>query len=107
MEYLLILLIGVPLLRHWLKQRLIKRIHQKHKSHVIVYSASWCVQCHQTQVLLDEQLVIYVVIDVDDSKEAYTEFKSLGSRELPVVLINGFLIKGFQPLKVKKMTQNI
>ncbi len=107
MGYVLALLIGVSLLRSWLKRRRLLRIHERHRSQVILYSASWCVKCHRVKDLLEDQMIRFVVVDIESSDEDYAEYKSIGVRVLPAVLITGVMITGYQEEKIRRMTQRL
>lgn len=107
MEYLLVLLVGVPLVRSWLKRRHLHRIHEFHRSKVVLYSASWCVKCHRVKDLLEEQMVRFVVVDIESSDEAYAEYKSNGVRVLPAVLIDGVMVAGYQEEKIRRLTHDL
>lgn len=103
MEYLLIILVIFYFIKKWLKQKTIKQLIKKHRSHVVLYSATWCVNCQKTKALLDNQMVAYVVFDIDKSQQAHAEFKSLGCRRVPVVIINGIVVQGYDPQKIERL----
>jgi len=90
-------------MKKWFKKRQIKKINQKYKSQVLVYSAAWCVACQKTQELLDKYFVTYTVLEIDQSSEAYAELKSLGCLALPVVIFDGVLIEGFKPNRLEQL----
>lgn len=55
---------------------------------LIVYSTSWCSDCHRTKYLLDEYGVAYVDIDVERSAEGMAFVKQInhGRRVVPTIV---------------------
>ncbi len=66
-----------------------------HQEKVILYATSWCGYCAKTRQFLKENNIPYFEYDVESSSEGYDQFKALGGRGVPLVLVNGKVIKGF------------
>lgn len=66
-----------------------------HEEKVILYATSWCGYCSKTRQFLKENNIPYFEYDVESSSEGYDQFKALGGRGVPLVLVNGKVIKGF------------
>lgn len=70
---------------------------------VIMYSASWCGVCKKAKRYFQTQNIPYKEFDIEKSRKGRTEFRKLGAKGVPVILVgkkrmNGFTEKGFQKL---------
>lgn len=77
----------------------------KYSSEVILYSTSWCPSCKKTRAYLKQQGIPYVEFDIEKSSVAYKEHKSLGGRGVPLLLVNGILIQGYDPVALSRAYQ--
>ncbi|WP_232699858.1 glutaredoxin family protein [Brevibacillus daliensis] len=66
-------------------------------SQVIVYSTKGCVDCELVKQLLDEKQVPYEVRDVMTSRTYQEEVEQFGFMGVPVTVVEGKAIKGYQP----------
>lgn len=79
---------------------------------VKVYALSTCPWCKKVKQLLDEKGVTYECVDVDivtgdEQEQALAEVEKLtGSKNFPVTVISGVVIKGFQPEKIAEALQS-
>ena len=79
---------------------------------VKLYALSTCPWCKKVKLLLEEKGVNYQGVDVDkltgaEQEQAVAEVERLtGSRNFPVTLIGGMVIKGYQPEKISEALQN-
>lgn len=55
---------------------------------IIMYTTSWCPDCHRAKYLLDEYGVSYIAIDVeeDDAALAFVKEVNNGSRVVPTIV---------------------
>lgn len=55
---------------------------------LIVYSTSWCPDCHRSKRLLDKHAVEYVEVDIDDHPEAVPIVLHVndGKRKVPTIV---------------------
>lgn len=55
---------------------------------IIMYSTSWCPDCHRAKYLLDEYGIDYINVDVDKDVEglAYVKQVNRGMRVVPTIL---------------------
>ena len=55
---------------------------------IIMYTTSWCSDCHRAKYLLDEYGVTYVNIDVDENPEGLAFVKQMngGNRVVPTIV---------------------
>lgn len=78
---------------------------QAHQGKVILYGTSWCGFCAKARSLLSEQGVDYVEYDIEKSTEGHTQYKRLGGRGVPVLLIDGKVIRGYRPDSIIRAIQ--
>ena len=67
---------------------------------VILYATAWCGYCKKTRELLAENNVSYYEYDIEKSKEGKEQHKKLGGKGIPLLVINGEVIKGYNPNKI-------
>ena len=70
---------------------------------VVMYSAGWCGVCEKAKRYCEAHNVAYKEYDVEKSRKGRSDFRKLGAKRVPVILIgkkrmNGFTDKGFQRL---------
>ena len=55
---------------------------------IIIYTTSWCPDCHRAKYLLDEYGVPYIAIDVEEDAEglAFVKRVNNGSRVVPTIV---------------------
>ena len=68
-----------------------------HGGKPILYATDWCGYCKKTRTFLKENNIDYVEYDIEKSEEGAEQHKRLGGRGVPVLLINGEVIRGFNP----------
>ena len=70
---------------------------------VVMYSTSWCSYCAKAREYFAHSGIAYVEQDIDKSASAHAEFKRLGGRLVPFIVVgrekmNGFSEQGFENL---------
>ncbi len=70
---------------------------------VVMYSASWCGVCKKARRYFAERGINYTERDIENSARGKMEFKKLGAKGVPVILVgnrrmNGFSVEGFEKL---------
>jgi len=74
-----------------------------HDGKVILYATSWCGYCEKTRELLTENNIEYHEYDVEKSAEGREQYDRLGGKGVPVLLINGEVLKGYDPSRILKL----
>ncbi|QMU60896.1 MAG: glutaredoxin family protein [Gammaproteobacteria bacterium] len=74
-----------------------------HDGKVILYATSWCGYCEKTRELLNENNIEYHEYDVESSQEGREQYDRLGVKGVPVLLINGEIVAGYDPSKIIKL----
>ena len=78
-----------------------------HDGKVILYSTSWCGYCAKARRLLRDNGIAYHEYDIEKSREGYDQYESLGGRGVPLLLINGEVIKGYNPDRIMALAKGI
>jgi glutaredoxin len=70
---------------------------------VVMYSASWCGVCKKARRYFESEGIRYMEYDVENSTRGKAEFRKLGGKGVPVILVgkqrmNGFSVDGFEKL---------
>ncbi|UZE94576.1 glutaredoxin family protein [Alkalimarinus alittae] len=73
-----------------------------HEGKVILYATSWCGYCEKARNLMDENNIPFYEYNIETSSEGREQYQSLGGRGVPVLLINGNVIKGYSPSDIIK-----
>jgi len=71
-----------------------------HKVDVIMYGTDWCGVCKVSRQFMDENGISYYEYDIEKSTEGERQYESLGGNGVPLMLINGMMIRGFDPEKI-------
>lgn len=70
---------------------------------VVMYATTWCPYCAKARDYFARSGIAYVEHDIETSAAAHAEFKRLGGRGVPLILVgreqmNGFSEQGFENL---------
>lgn len=107
MKLLIVLVIAFFVYQQWGVTDAAAELNQKHDSAVIMYSTSWCGYCKKARVLLNMQGVRFKEFDIEQSSEANAEMKSIGGSGVPVFLIKGEVVKGFNQARVLDLIKDL
>ncbi len=77
-----------------------------HDGKVILYATSWCGYCEKARVLLNENNIEFHEYDIEKSPEGREQYQRLGGKGVPVLLINGEVLKGYDPSRILELTNN-
>ena len=64
---------------------------------VVMYATDWCGYCKQTKRFLDSKGIPFREFDIEKDAEARKAYEALGGRGIPLIDVNGTLIRGFDP----------
>lgn len=70
---------------------------------VVLYSTAWCGYCKKAKRYFADQGIAYTEYDIERDGAAHAEFKRLGGRGVPLILVgnkkmSGFSAEGFESL---------
>jgi glutaredoxin len=71
-----------------------------HDGKVILYATSWCGYCKKARQFLDQKKIPYFEYDIEKSEEGKRQHRALGGSGVPVLLVNGSVIKGYSPSEI-------
>lgn len=74
--------------------------HSQAEQHVVLYATDWCGYCKQTRRFLDKQGIAYQEFDIEKSAEGRKAYEALGGRGIPLIDVNGTLIRGFSEQEI-------
>ncbi len=62
---------------------------------VVMYSTDWCGYCRKAKAFFRERGVAYVDFDIEKDEQARREFERLEGRGVPLIVIGGEVIRGY------------
>lgn len=68
-----------------------------HPNNVVLYATDWCGYCKKTRKFFKENNIAYVEFDIEKSAEGKAQYQSLNGRGVPLVIVKGKLIRGYNP----------
>jgi len=72
---------------------------------IIIYTKDNCVQCNATKNAMDKKGIDYQLVNLDSEPAAVETLKSLGYRQVPVVMTADQHWSGFRPDKISALSQ--
>ena len=70
------------------------------QARVVIYSTQWCGYCKQTRRFLESKGIPFKEYDFEKSEEGRKAYEALGGRGIPLIDVNGTLIRSFEPEKI-------
>ena len=67
------------------------------QANVVLYATDWCGYCKQTKRFLDSKGIAFKEFDIEKDAAARKAYEALGGRGIPLIDVNGTLIRGFDP----------
>lgn len=64
---------------------------------VTLYATQWCGYCKLIRRFLDAKGIPFKEFDIEKDAEARKVYEALGGRGIPVLDVNGTLIRGYEP----------
>jgi mycoredoxin len=65
---------------------------------VVMYATVWCPYCAKARAYFKRTNTAYVEHDIEKSADAHAQFKRLGGRGVPLILVGGEKLRGFNEL---------
>lgn len=69
---------------------------------VVLYATSWCGYCAKARNFFSNNNIPYLEYDIENSHEGKRQYDALGGRGVPLMVINGNIIRGFSPERIRK-----
>lgn len=74
---------------------------------IIVYSAPGCSTCELVKNYLQEKGHAFEVRDLLSNQDYQKEVEALGIMGIPVTVVNGKAVKGFEPAELDKLLEEV
>lgn len=65
---------------------------------VVMYATAWCPYCAKARAYFKRTNTAYVEHDIEKSADAHAEFKRLGGRGVPLIVVGNERLRGFNEL---------
>lgn len=75
------------------------------QKNVVLYSASWCGYCTQARNFFNANAIPFREYDVETSNKGKRDFKSLGGKAVPIILVDKQKLQGFNSAQFMKQYQ--
>ena len=73
-----------------------------HDGKVILYATTWCGYCKKTRQFLNENNIQFYEYDIEKSAIGHDQYREIGGRGVPVLLVNKNVIRGYSPDEILK-----
>ena len=70
---------------------------------ITLYSTRRCPHCRQLKQWLRQRGLRFQEFDIEHNARAFKEFQRLGGRGVPVLLLNGQRVDGFDPKRLQRL----
>jgi len=70
-----------------------------------MYSTSWCPHCKRARAYFAQNGIAYQDIDVEKSESGKRDFARLGGGGVPLILVGGKAMRGFDPARMDQLLQ--
>lgn len=70
---------------------------------VTMYGASWCAVCKKARKYFHAKGIAFVEYDIEKSSKGKRDFKKLGGRGVPIILVGGKRLNGFSQGTFEKL----
>ena len=74
-----------------------------HPAGVVLYATSWCGYCKITRDFFIENKIAFVEYDIETSAEGKAQYDRLHGNGVPLVVIHGEVISGYNPDQMKSL----
>ena len=67
------------------------------QARVVLYATNWCGYCKATRRFLDQKGIPYREFDIEKDAEARQAYTALGGAGIPILDVNGTLLRTYDP----------
>lgn len=78
-----------------------------YENKVVLYSTSWCGYCAKARELLKKNNVSYVEYDIEKSSKGKQEYDRINGNFVPVMVIDGNVIRGYDPKTIMEHVERL
>jgi mycoredoxin len=76
-----------------------------HPEGVVLYATDWCGYCKKTREFFNQNNIAYVEYDIEKSTEGKAQYDQLHGSGIPLIVIRGEVLRGFDPNAMKNLLQ--
>jgi len=76
-----------------------------YKGEVVLYATAWCGYCKKTRDLLEKNGIAYTEYDIEKSAKGKEEYNQLNGNGVPLLVINGTAVRGYDPKTILKLAK--
>lgn len=73
---------------------------------VVLYATDWCPYCEKTRALLAAKAIPYQEMNIETSEEARNQYQRLAPNGVPVLLVAGEVVRGYNQKKMEAVLDN-
>ncbi|HTF95659.1 MAG TPA: glutaredoxin family protein [Cellvibrio sp.] len=73
-----------------------------HAEGVVLYATDWCGYCKKARNFFKENNIAYVEYDIEKSAEGRSQYDQLHGRGVPLIMIHGNILRGYDPNAIKE-----
>jgi glutaredoxin len=70
---------------------------------VKMYATSWCPYCAKARAYFSRRGIAYVEVDVEKSPDGRAEFRRLGGRGVPMIVVGGQRMNGYSEARLGQL----
>lgn len=76
-------------------------------SKVVLYATDWCGYCQKTRALLRKEKIPFREYNIERSSRGKDEYDQLNGNGVPLLIVNGEIIRGYNREKILDLSQDI
>lgn len=77
----------------------------QHPEGIVLYATDWCGYCKKTREFFKQHNIAYVEYDIEKSEEGRQQYDQLRGSGVPLIMVRGQLLRGYDPNALKKVLQ--
>lgn len=77
----------------------------RHAEGIVLYATEWCGYCKKTRDFFKQHNIAYVEYDIEKSAEGRAQYNELNGSGIPLIMINGKVLRGYDPRALKRELQ--
>lgn len=76
-----------------------------YQSEVVLYATEWCGYCKKTRDLLNQNGIQFTEYDIEKSTKGREEYDRLNGRGIPLMVIHGQVVRGYDPDTILRLAK--
>ncbi|MDH3637473.1 MAG: DUF4124 domain-containing protein [Gammaproteobacteria bacterium] len=74
---------------------------------IVMYSAAWCAVCKKTKRYFEKNGILFVEYDIETSEQGKRDYRKLGGRGVPIILVGDKRLNGFSAAAFEKIYNSL